>query len=239
MKLMRMLIPSLFLLVLALPAMAQCPDEVGIFMTGNGTLLGGRVSEAWCGANGEPIMPGRPGNTENAMSWDGTALGTQWRVWDMAIDENGAGEIGNTLDGNGNGTITYSTNYLGGQFWLSKDHTWSYGIVDLMGDITSYLVITTVTYVAGNAVGATSNVSFTGVFSDCPQANGCVIEFAIANAILVWSSAYGTPLPADYPDFLCGADMGELFDACCITASLDCLVSAEESTWGAVKSLYR
>ncbi len=48
----------------------------------NGTILGGRASDAWCTGVG----PGRPGNTESAMSWDGTNLGAQWRIWGMTID---------------------------------------------------------------------------------------------------------------------------------------------------------
>lgn len=239
MKIAKILTAACLLCFLAAPAPAQCPDAVGIWTTTDGSLLGGRVSEAWCGADGQPLMPGRPGNTENAMSWDGSLLGGQWRVWGMTIDENGAVEIGNTVDGDGNGTITYSTSYLGGEYWLAKEHTWSFGYVDLTGELTSYLVIATVTYVGGTAVGATANVSFTGRFSECPEDNNCVIDFAIANAMLIWRSDYPTPMPADYPDFLCGATMGELFDACCITISIDCAVAEQPTTWGGVKSLYR
>jgi hypothetical protein len=206
---------------------AACPVP-GVYTTLDGSLIGGRVSEAWCAG-----MPGQPGNTENAMSWDGALLGDMWHIWGMAIDANGAVEIGNTVDGNGNGTITYETHYDGGQFWLSGAYPWSLG-GDLTGTVHDYVVIATVTLVGGQAVGLTSNVSFTGIFTNC--ANDCVIEFAIANALKVGE---GDMLPADYPDFLCGATMGEWFDACCATASLDCAVDTDSDTWGSIKGLYR
>ncbi len=221
-------------LLLAGSVLAQCPDTVGFFTTQGGQVLPGRVSEAWCGG-----VPGQPGNTENALSWDGMVLGTQWRVWGMAIDNTGATLISDDVNPvTGNGSRTYRTFYDGGQYWLAGTGPWGDGFNAVTGDITSYMVVTTVTVVAGNAVGATSNVTFTGAFSDCPAANDCAIEFGIANAILVWNPAMG-PMPADYPDFLCGAATGELFDACCVTISIDCVVAAEEATWGSLKALYR
>jgi hypothetical protein len=46
------------------------------YYTTSGELLAGRVSEANCAGMG----PGYPGNTQDAMSWDGTTLMTQWHV---------------------------------------------------------------------------------------------------------------------------------------------------------------
>jgi hypothetical protein len=217
---------------------AQCPDAVGVWTTNNGSLLSGRVSEAWCGDDGT-AGPGEPGNTENAMSWEDPVLGAQWKAWGMYIDGSGALLIATYNHPNGNVTNTWRTNYLGGEYWLSGTHTWGAG-VDLAGVLTSYVVTTDVTYDAGgNFLGAVSNVNFTGRFTDCPEANACVINFAIANAMLVWRTGFPVPMPAGYPPFLCGATEGELFDACCITISIDCLVETEEATWGSIKGFYR
>jgi len=233
------LIVILALVVSATCLSAPCPDATGVFTTSNGTLLPGHVTEAWCGENGAPLQPGVPGNTQNAESWDGIVLGAQWRVWGMTIDAAGAVIIDEDIDEFGNGTRTYRTDYDGGEFWLSKDHSWSDGFADLTGTLNQYYVIATVTIVGGTAVGVVSNVYFTGVFANCPPRNGCVLDFVIANAMQTGVVTPPAAVPADYPPFLCGADSGELFDACCITAVLDCLINNEEKTWGAMKALYR
>ena len=211
-------------------AWAQCP-VAGIYTTTNQTILSGRASEAWCG----DVGPGRSGNTENAASWNSSALGTQWKVWGMYIDETGAVETGRSMDGSGNGWIDYQTNYLGGTFWLSKDHSWSDGVHDLTGTISNYTVATKVTYVGGQPVGATSNIYFTGIFDGCPNHT---LEYVITNAMLVWRSDSGAAKPGNYPDMLCGANSGELFEVCCITASIHEVVAVEESSWGAIKEHY-
>lgn len=226
--------------LLAAPVLAQCPDATGIWSTQMGTMLGGRASEAFCGLDGNPLYGGQEGNSQNAMSWDGTTLGSQWKAWGMAIDASGAVEIGNTVDPvTGNGTITYQTFYLGGQFWLNGGHTWGDGINDLTGTITDYQVITTVTVVGNSAVGATSNITFGGLFENCPAFQDCRVEFVLSNAILIWSSHWGTPMPPDYPGFMCDANVGELFDVCCTTMSIDCAVATESQTWSGIKAMYR
>ena len=85
-------------------------------------------------------------------------------------------------------------------------------------------------------MGATSNVFFTGIFDGCP---GFVLEYVITNAMLVWRSDSGAPRPGNYPDMLCGAAGGELFDVCCITATIGESVATEESSWGSIKELYK
>jgi len=232
---MRIAITALaVLLVIPAAAGAQSCDEgtiprTGMYYTSNGTLLPGRVSEAWCAGN-----PGQPGNQENAMSWDGTTLATQWWVHGMTIDAAGAGEADRYFDANGTGWIDYVTNYDGGVFWLEGNHFGSGP--DLTGYLNYYNVNTRVSYVNGQKVGATSNVVFNGNFNECPY---CIIEFVIANAMLVWTGEGDPGLP-DYPGWECPeANAGELFDACCITARLDCPDATEETSWGAIKSLHR
>jgi hypothetical protein len=230
MKNLKLSITVLLALGLAASALAGCPDS-GYYRTGNGTLLPGRVSEAWCGGG-----PGQPGNTENAMSWDGV-LGAQWKVWGHMIDAAGAVEIANTVDLNGDGYIDYNTNYTGGMIWLSGSHIWSLDGLPLTGLLDYYNVSARVQYVAGEAVAVNSNIYFSGTLDGCTD---CQIAYTIANAELIWGSGFGTPMPTDYPELLCGATAGELFDACCITMAITCGgVATDAQTWGAVKSLYR
>lgn len=223
------------LLTTLAPALATCPNLNSSFSTSAGTLQPGRVSEAWCSGAG----PGVPGNMENAMSWDGVSLGTQWKVWGMTIDAAGAVLINQFQLSPTCVAITYATDYDGGQFWLSGSYVWSDGTGDLTGNLTAYHVTTTVTVCNGVPVAQTSNVSFQGQFTNCPEAQGCVIEFAIANAMKIWDSTSVVAAPVNYPSLLCGAVSGELFDACCITLSINCAVSDETESWSGVKSMYR
>jgi hypothetical protein len=239
---------NVLILALALAAsgaLAACPDNVGIWSSNPETnpdfpLLNGRVSEAWCGANGNPVAAGQPGNTQNAQSWNGASmeLGVEWRIWGMAIDENGPALLFDGVSG-GNGVRIYETNYDGGEFWLGGDGAWTAGDVELTGTIFNYQVTTTITYVGGEIAAQVSNVTFNGAFGDCPEDNGCVIEFAIANAALVWRSDSGDPMPMNYPEFLCNADSGELFTTSDITLGINCAVAVEASTLSEIKGMYR
>ena len=239
MKHLRTIILLACLTALAVPAWSQCPDATGLWSTGDGSMLGGRASEAFCGVDGAPLQGGQPGNTQNAMSWDGATLGSQWRAWGMAIDANGASLIGSNVDEFGNGTMTYQTFYEGGQFWLAGNHTWGDGINDLTGVLTSFRVVATVNIFGGQPSGVVSNIYFSGIFVDCPEYQDCRIDFTIASAIQVWSSHSGQPMPADYPDLMCGANGGEAFDVCCIQMQIDCAVATQSETWSNIKAMYR
>jgi len=107
---------------------------------------------------------------------------------------------------------------------------------DLTGTIAYYNVGTRVAYIGGQPVGATSNIFFTGVFDGCPDH---MLEYVITNAMLVWRSDSGSPRADNYPDMLCGANSGELFDVCCITATIREVVAVEESSSGAIKEQYK
>ena len=227
------------IIVIAASASAQCPDAMGQWSTTDGTMIGGRASEAYC----TPSMQygGVPGNTQNAESWNGTTLGTQWRAWDMSIDDNGAVLIVDTVDpATGDGTQTYQTMYLNGQFWLDRDENWADGLADLTGDLTNFQVISTLTFIGGNVVGATSNITFGGSFNNCSVSNGCDISFAIANAVLIWNPDFNGSFPMHYPPLACDATLGEAYDIVSITIQIDCSVSVEVGeSWGGVKSLFR
>jgi len=225
--------------LLAGSALATCPDVLGIWsscpeLNPDFPMLNGRYSEGWCSAVG----PLQPGNAINAMSWDGAALGLEWKMWGMNINAAGATL---TFDGvtGGNGVRVYQIPYDGGEFWLSGEGSWNQGDDDdLYGTINDFLVVASVTYIGGQVVAEVANITFTGVFDACPEQNACVIEFGITNAQLIWRSDWAAPMPTDYPAFLCDATTGELFITCCITISINCAVEAEAQSWSAVKELF-
>ena len=236
------------IILVAASTFASYPDNIGIFSTLNGNLQPGRASETWCGELGAPVSPGQPGNMINAASWDGVQLSAQWEIWGMTIDANGATLISDTVNGSGQGQRTYQTGYDGGQFWLSGSGAWTTDDVELSGSVHDFLAFTTITFVGGNPVSQTSNITFTGQFHDCPEFAECVIEFAIANTILVWNSNLSLTMPLDYPMFLCsncpslvcGSDAsGELSQANDIMLSINCAVASEQVSWSSLKDMYR
>ncbi len=229
---MKSLFTVLILILVAGTVTAGCPSVDGLFTYADGSLMTGRASEGWCGGN-----PGQPGNMENAYSWDGAALGTEWHIWGMAVDAAGAQLLYSTVDASGNGLAAYGTNYDGGQVWLSKDGAWGDGTVDLVGTVNYCRVDIQVTYSNFVPVQANSNIMITGSIDECE--NGCVIEYIVTNAALVWHPSWGTVMPADYPGFLCGALTGELFDVCCPRMSISCAIPNEIYSWGSMKTLYR
>jgi hypothetical protein len=245
MKPLKMLLLAAGMMLLATAVSAQfcgCPEETVPYqrdwMTYDGTLLPGRVSESWCGS---PMQPGVPGNTEYAMSWDGANLGTQWKVWGMQIDAAGAGVVDSLVDATGTGYIDYVTNYTGGRFWLDGTYFGPPGsVTEFTGDITYFNVGTRVSLLYGVVTSVESNVTFSGWFDTCEC---CFVEFGIANAIRKWIEGDGPVLPS-YPPFICDEDLtpgttGELFDACCIIARVSCPNSTEETSWGAIKGMHR
>ena len=238
MKLMRTIIGAVLSLALVIPALAACPID-GHFSSlypdvGDYPMSLGRAAEAWCGGGA-----GMPGNLMNAQSWDGTALGLEWKIWGMEIDADGGVEIDSNIV-NGTGWIDYVTNYVGGEFWLSGDREWSSDGEDLVGQVSGFNVATRVTYLMGEVAGATSNFYLTGNFDGCEV---CLIQEVTGNTELDWRPGgmlvnWG-PFPADYPDFLCPTEDGELFTVCCIDLVIACDVASETTTWGDVKSLFR
>ena len=94
-----------------------------------------------------------------------------------------------------------------------------------------------VTVVAGQPITpATLNITIVGVFDICQE---CSIEIS-GGSMRQWMTGDAGAMPSDYPPFLCGANGGELHYSCCLTATIMCSVTGnEESTWGAIKEMYR
>jgi len=235
MKQVKVILLTAAMVLVAIPALCVCDRSTrpldGTYTTASGKLKGGRSSEAWC----LNLGPGVPGNMENAMSWDGTNLGAQWKFWGMAINEEGAIETARDVDEYGNGWIDYRTVYDGGQFWLSSTGPWGNG-TDYTGTLTYFVVTARVNLEYGVKVGVTSNVYFTGVFDDCDY---CRLEYVITSAVQVGESHCDGTLP-NYPAFECGACSGEYFNICCIVAKVFCdPVGTEPTTWGTIKELFR
>lgn len=240
MKILQMFVLGILVAALGQAAWAQCPSTVGTWSTNDATMLGGRATEAWCGADGNPIQGGQPGNTQNALSWNGTVVGGQWAAWGMVVDANGAVLIEDTVDGSGNGIRTYSTDYTGGAFWLTEDHTWSDGVNSLTGVLNSYTVVARLTTQGGATVGVSSDINFTGDFTGCSGEEGCSIRFEILDAQLAWHPNFGGSMPINYPALLCGATTGEAFDVPNITGVITCgAVATDEMNWGSLKALYK
>ncbi|MFO7652690.1 MAG: hypothetical protein R6X25_02605 [Candidatus Krumholzibacteriia bacterium] len=229
---LRLLIVPVLAAVLAGPALAQCPDSYCFSsnpLAGELPMSLGRASEAWCDG-----APGQPGTMLNVLSWSGTTLGAEWAIAGMT--SLGAVEVGRWMM-SGTGWIDYDTNYVGGQFWLSGDREWSLDGNPLTGTVTSFNIATRVTYYQGEPASAASNFYVTGVFDGCAH---CELVNGHGNAQLVWRPEFTDPMPADYPEFLCPVDSGELFDVCTIDITIMCGgTDAAGGTWSNVKSLYR
>jgi len=126
-----------------------------------GQVIEGRWSESYVND-----VPGYIGNTVHAASWNGVALGTQWELVDAAIAADPV-MVGNTVDGSGNGTVTWYTVYGGGVLTLTDQGDW-WNPLDL-GDhytvtVTSYTHTTQVRYSGGVPVEQSTIVEMSGTF---------------------------------------------------------------------------
>jgi hypothetical protein len=234
---MRLGFMLLALTLLASTALAGAPIP-GVYLSTDmgGLMLTGRFAESWVGTGGH----GQIGNTVNAMSWDGSLLGMQWKLSCPHISQ-GPVLVADTRDGNGTGEVTYRTLYAGGVYWLSKLGPWADNTVDYDGTLDSFVATTTYQFAFGQLLGIRSNVVTQGHFDDYAEC----FEYTINNAAFFGSTDDG-PKPADYPDFL---------DLSCQSGVLSrggwgsvtqlalrisgCQIPVEPATWTAAKSLYR
>lgn len=210
------------------------PPVNGTFKSTNGDFHEGREASSWPGGNGFLST----GNVLHAESWDGSTLGTDWKVLcPVVIDV----QLIADLVFGGNGQRIYLITYSGGYVELGGVGTpWAGGDPSYTGVIDTYVETRTIQYVNNVQVGSVSNHSVSahiqGYTSSC-------VAFGIGNG--VWLGSSPTPKPANYPDYSdtsCnpGPTNGHFGNITDLTITVQgCALSTQNSTWGAVKSLYK
>jgi len=243
---MKKWIAALATLVLAGSVMAQpLPPVNGLYNSPDqatgGQVLTGRFSESWVGN-----VEGAFGNTLNAASWDG-AMGTQWHIWCASAVSTAL--VSDTRDGAGTGEVVYRTSYADGRFWFARTGPWSAdGLVDFPGDIQELIVTSTHQFVMGTRLGVRANITLSGIFDQQePTWDPSCMDYVINNTSIMGNTDMGS-FPADYPPLLdeaqCPSDAvgmttGAWGSVTQITMLITgCVVPAEETTWGAIKTLY-
>lgn len=231
------IVSALFVLLLAGTSFAGPPlngdyDSTDI----GGPVFIGRYTEGWDGGGGALLT----GTTLHAESWDLATLGTQWRYW-CSTESSDAQLLVNTVNSSGNGNRTYMKTFAGGYIWLSGSGPWANGDPDYPGVIDSYTEFETITYSNWVPVAAVTNVQATAHFDAYPA---MCMTFYIGNGTRVATTDLGETIPVNYPDLIdpdCNATRveGAAWDFTSITLSItSCEVGVEESSWGAIKSLY-
>jgi hypothetical protein len=213
------------------------PPLVGTYKTLTSSVLPGRATES---------MPcdscfGQVGNLIMAESWNGSALGTNWKISCPQI----AATPTLLYDGvaGGTGQRIYQAAYSGGTLWLSGTGAWGAGDPYYTGSLTSFVVVAAYQYVAGTLVGIVSNINFSGNidgYDDC-------FTLAISNAEFVGATPGTQPSSGPYPAFHGPSDCnavgthGSSWDVHDITFSIlgHCTTSTRSSSWGGLKSMYR
>jgi len=191
--------PAIVLLVAAtavlLPLTAQAEPVNGTYDSEfMGQILEGRWSESFVGGG-----HGTLGNTVHAASWDGFSLATQWELGDESSGPAIAAPpqmILNTVDGNGDGSITWFTTYSGGTLTLGAGAWTGLGDADYAVTLSYYTHTTQYHYCGGVVQGVSTIAQLAGSFDDYPNYE---VSFIIAQAL---PSGEGETLAADYPSWV-------------------------------------
>lgn len=221
--------------LIVLPLAAQADPVTGTYTSTDlgGQILTGRASTWRSGVNS-----GLP-HVLHAQSWDGANLGTQWEL-SCAIENSAFGIVDNRVGGNG--TVVYTSTFNGGTLtffaggWPWGDGSATLGTTTLISTVQHMMIGGVSTPVASVINGNTS-----GEFT-----NGCLLTFAIANGSGVGETPFAS-IPATYPAFLDGscsaaspsAQFGTWGNVMTMTMHINCTVSEETTSWGAIKGLYR
>lgn len=217
-------------------AYAQPPVD-GVYKTQDLDFLEGRYSVAWPAGNGYEDI----GNVIHQESWNGAALGTEWRIYCplianvLLLYNVPTGPAGTYIAG-------YQITYTGGTVWLDGAGPWGGGDPAYTGMITLYSETRSIQVVSDVLTALNSNhnleAQVMGYAADCMQ-------FAIGNTAWIGDTPQHGPKPADYPAFLdSGCDptgtAGHWGTSTDLTLTIQgCLVGTEETTWGAVKARYQ
>jgi hypothetical protein len=221
---------ALALVLVATAAIAGPPiEDVYRSQSLFGTFLDGRFSESYAGG-----AQGAEGNVVHVMSWDGSALGTEW-VISCPVLTGTPVLLDDDRDANGTGFVTYQTFYTGGTLWLSSTGPW--GDEDYTGGIDYYSHVTTFFYFNNVFQTYTTEASVSGTFDG----------YCLCFDILANGQWHGTgALASGYPPYLDGdclggtVTVGDYGEADDITLSIyECASSTEPTDWGGIKALYR
>jgi hypothetical protein len=224
------------MLALGAATVSAQPPQDGVYKTQDLDFLEGRYSIAFPGAN--TFLDA--GNLINLESWDGSALGTEWRIFCPFI----ASVITLYYNDLGGGTISagYLIQYAGGDVWLDGAGPWGGGDAFYTGTITHYSENRGVIIIAGNLTGLNSDHNLDADVDNYPS--DCV-GFVIGNTAWLGTTTTHGPKPADFPAFLApdcspSGTAGHWGTATDLTLTVSgCEVGTEEATWGSVKSIYR
>lgn len=211
-------------------ALADLPAS-GLY---NSTDLGG-TTLLGRGTNSRPVPDTGVDNVFNSQSWNGAALGTQWR---FACGVSYAQQAVDNRSAAGTGTVIFTTLYSGGTIWLAGSGPWGSGANDFTGTLNATTRITSLQYVNWTPVQARENIDSSGVLD-----SGCLLTFAVANGTGVGDtdqSAFDPGYPA-LIDTDCASPRvsGSWGDLSQISFLLDCSVPNDAASWGSLKSLYR
>jgi hypothetical protein len=236
---MKYLLLLLVMTLCASPVMGGPPND-GTYNTMDipgGTVSTGRFSESWI----DPGSAGQIGNTINAASWDGIALGTEWKVYCPSISQPPV-LVSDTRDGSGTGEVTWRTFYSGGLFWLSSTGPWANGQA-YTGTLDSFNSTSTHQYVFGNLLGIRSNITTIGTFDGFPTQ---CFSTSINNVTFFGDTDSNGPLPADYPPFMDSScqlgtrtrgGWGSITQLTLLVTG--CQVPVENTTWSQIKTLFQ
>jgi hypothetical protein len=213
------------------PGLYQSTDLGGVLSTG-------RYTEGWFAGGGAL----EAGTTQNCGSWNGAALGTEWKYTCGTQVADGVVTF-DAVDGFGNGNRTTRCTYTGGVFWLSGSGPWANGDASYPGHFDSYVEYETVQYMGGVPVAAVTNVQTTAHFDAYPAQ---CMSFSIANGSRVGTTDLGNVMPPNFPDLLdpgCNptATLGAWWNMNSLTISITpgCVTPTRASTWGSLKAAYR
>ncbi len=224
------------MLAMGVSAVYAQPPVDGVYKTQDGDFLEGRYSVSWPGGNGYEDT----GNLIHLESWNGAALGSEWRAFCPFVIS--VTTLFNIPTGPGSYIARFLIQYVGGSVWLDGGGIWGGGDPSYTGTIDSYIEIRDI-QVVGNVLPALNSnhnlaAQITGHPLDC-------LAFAIGNTAWIGDTPQHGAKPADYPGFLdaaCAAtgSAGHWGTATDLTLTVEgCFVGTEETTWGGVKARYR
>jgi len=201
----------------------------GIYKSSDGAFDEGRESSTWSGGGFLTTT-----NVFRALSWDGAALGGDWRITCPYVVQ--VTLVADLVFG-GNGSRIYQIDYTGGTFFLlGPGLPWFNGDPAYPGVLTDFTELRTLIFTGGNMVGSDSDFSFTGQFNNYSQSclNG------IANGAWLGNGAAPANYPANLTTGCVAGGTGHWADTRDLTLTIaGCSVATQPATWGTVKSLYQ